>query len=154
MEAREGDKKSGVVVLDPYWQDAVVKQLDAVSGDVSRITGRNVSKALLKYFAGTLPDNYGRTWSVASAKILAPWNYKAKHWIGLVIDLVRWNIEVLDSDWYQIKDKELQNHLQPVAKLIPVVMQFSVELRARHTVNVPNPLTISRTVKIPRNETS
>ena len=90
--------------------------MDAVSGDVSRITARNVSKALLNYFVGTLPDNHGRTWSVVNAKILAPWNYKAKHWTELVIDLVRWNIEVLDSDWYQIKDKELQNHLEPVAK--------------------------------------
>ena len=80
--------------------------------------------------------------------------YKAKHWIGLVIDLVKWNIEVLDCDWYQIKEKDLQAHLEPVAKLIPVVMQFSAELRVRHTVDVPNPFSITRTAKIPRNETS
>ena len=46
LDAREGDKKSGVVVVDPYWQEAVVKQLDTVSGDVSRINQRNVSKVL------------------------------------------------------------------------------------------------------------
>ena len=97
LVAREGPDVSGLIVVDPFWQEQVLRKWKDCGGKRERITADNVVGELMHYFAGRLPDENGRSCVVQNARILAPFNYMNKHWIVLLIVLVWWRVEVLDQ---------------------------------------------------------
>lgn len=66
-----------------------------------------------------------------------------RHWVGLVIDLGKWSVTVLDCNTVVVSDEKMEANLQPILHLFPYLLQLNGFQAKMEDGNVP-PLSVTR----------
>lgn len=83
------------------------------------------------------------SWGNDVKALYCPFQVDGRHWIGLVIDISKWCIEVLDCNPVCVQDSQLEALLTPFIILMPLLIRHN----GGKTVNeaaVASPLPITR----------
>lgn len=107
---------------------------------------------LQSYVEGTVGDRPEKTmWFRDIDTVYTPMNWGNKHWVGMVIHLQTWHIEILDPLIRSTSDRKVCSLMTPLAKMLPYLIKASCNTDA-----VPHfgdtPFSISRLQGLPQNE--
>lgn len=127
-------RKSGV-----YLASHNVVVLDSLLTQVVSSDFHNFNKAdspttyvwhplLLSYIEGAVGDRYkGTMWfrDVHTVYTTMQWGYC--HWVGLVISLATWHIDILDPCLLLTTDHKVSAYMAPIVKMLPHLIMASCE---------------------------
>lgn len=76
---------------------------------------------------------YRREWFEDVDTVYVPMIWKASHWVGLVINLKLWSVEVLDSCPTLYAERKVQKYMEPVVLMLPYIIQEFCRPQASQT---------------------
>lgn len=80
----------------------------------------------------------------SSVKVLyCPFQLDGQHWVGVVIDITKWSITVLDCNSVVVSNEKMESTLQPLVVLFPYLLPL-YGLQPKMEAGVVPPLAVTR----------
>lgn len=140
-----------IVVLDSLLTQLLTSQnCTFVESGIS--SSFSVHPLLQSYVEGTVGDRTEQTMWISDVNtVYTPMNWGNRHWVGLVISLHTWHIDILDPLLRCTSDRKVSSLISPLVKMLPHLIKSSCSPTNGNPFP-PSDFSFSRLEGLPQNE--